>query len=478
MENKITFGSFILHRRKELGMTQKEFASKLFVTESAVSKWERGLSYPDITLLQNICAVLEISEHELLSGGEDTKQRNSDRLAAKYLRLTRNFRLTQYIIYGAVLLTCFVVNLCTSHSLSWFFIVLASVMTAASLTLVPALCAVEAKLERWKGTICFGSFVLSLELLLLTCAIYCRQSWFPVAGIAVFFGLCTVCLPFLLPKAPLPDKLDGCKLSLYIGIETVLLLLLLLVSCLYTHGNWFIVAAVSVLFGLGLFLLPVSLRQLDLPKWASRCKLSLYIGIETVLLLLLLLISCLYTHGDWFIIAAVSVLFGLGLFLLPVLLRQLVLTKWISDNKTLTYFVVETVLLLLVVFLGQLYVGDPHLLFGLSLTMLILTLPWGIMAALRYLPVNGYYRASAACGWTSLCIWTMPWLAKLLTVWSYGDAEGWNYDLTTPFRAAEWRRGFSGSSWMTDGLIIIIFALAAVALACIGFKKGEKERDD
>lgn len=44
MEHKKTFGSFILQCRKELGMTQKDFAARLFVTESAVSKWERGVS--------------------------------------------------------------------------------------------------------------------------------------------------------------------------------------------------------------------------------------------------------------------------------------------------------------------------------------------------------------------------------------------------------------------------------------------------
>lgn len=44
MESKKTFGEYIRERRKELGMTQKEFSEKLYVTESAVSKWERGVS--------------------------------------------------------------------------------------------------------------------------------------------------------------------------------------------------------------------------------------------------------------------------------------------------------------------------------------------------------------------------------------------------------------------------------------------------
>ena len=44
-ESKKTFGEYICKRRKELGMTQREFAGQLYVTESAVSKWERGDSF-------------------------------------------------------------------------------------------------------------------------------------------------------------------------------------------------------------------------------------------------------------------------------------------------------------------------------------------------------------------------------------------------------------------------------------------------
>lgn len=42
MEDKKSFGEYVSRRRKEIGLTQKEFAEKIFVTESAVSKWERG----------------------------------------------------------------------------------------------------------------------------------------------------------------------------------------------------------------------------------------------------------------------------------------------------------------------------------------------------------------------------------------------------------------------------------------------------
>ena len=46
MEDKRTLGEYIAQRRRALGMTQRQFAEKLYVTDSAVSKWERGLSYP------------------------------------------------------------------------------------------------------------------------------------------------------------------------------------------------------------------------------------------------------------------------------------------------------------------------------------------------------------------------------------------------------------------------------------------------
>lgn len=61
------FGSFIAQLRRERDMTQKELAEKLFVSDKAVSKWERGLSLPDIALLQPLAEIFGISVTELLS---------------------------------------------------------------------------------------------------------------------------------------------------------------------------------------------------------------------------------------------------------------------------------------------------------------------------------------------------------------------------------------------------------------------------
>ena len=70
MDN-IKFGKLILKLRKEKNMTQKELAEKLNVTDKAVSKWERGDSFPDITLLEPIAKELGVTVSELITGEYD-----------------------------------------------------------------------------------------------------------------------------------------------------------------------------------------------------------------------------------------------------------------------------------------------------------------------------------------------------------------------------------------------------------------------
>ncbi len=66
--NKEKFGAFLSERRKENGLTQQELADRLFVSNKAVSKWERGQSLPDIALLTPMADILGVSVAELLKG--------------------------------------------------------------------------------------------------------------------------------------------------------------------------------------------------------------------------------------------------------------------------------------------------------------------------------------------------------------------------------------------------------------------------
>ena len=64
------FGLFIANKRKELGMTQENLANIIGITPQAVSKWENGIGYPDVTLLSDIATALNVSVSELF--GEET----------------------------------------------------------------------------------------------------------------------------------------------------------------------------------------------------------------------------------------------------------------------------------------------------------------------------------------------------------------------------------------------------------------------
>lgn len=66
--DKQALGSFLAQLRKEKGWTQKDLAERLYVSDKAVSKWERGLSAPDVSLLMPLAELLGVSVTELLEG--------------------------------------------------------------------------------------------------------------------------------------------------------------------------------------------------------------------------------------------------------------------------------------------------------------------------------------------------------------------------------------------------------------------------
>ena len=71
---KQTLGMMILTLRKEKGMTQLELAEKMGVTDKAVSKWERDLSFPDISSIPKLAEIFEVSVDELMQVKTETKE--------------------------------------------------------------------------------------------------------------------------------------------------------------------------------------------------------------------------------------------------------------------------------------------------------------------------------------------------------------------------------------------------------------------
>lgn len=110
-------GSFIAEMRKGKNMTQAELAAKLQVTDKAVSRWERGVGYPDITLLEPLAGQLGVTVLDILRGektfpdkmtGEEAEQTVAEtvRLAAVQRRqaVRRVILLAIVMLIGAAML--------------------------------------------------------------------------------------------------------------------------------------------------------------------------------------------------------------------------------------------------------------------------------------------------------------------------------------------------------------------------------------
>ena len=70
MLDSVTIGGFISGKRRELGMTQQQLADRLNISFQAVSKWEKGSTFPNVELLPELSAVMEVTVDDLLSGCE------------------------------------------------------------------------------------------------------------------------------------------------------------------------------------------------------------------------------------------------------------------------------------------------------------------------------------------------------------------------------------------------------------------------
>ena len=74
----IKIGKYIAAKRKALGLTQKQLAEKLNMSDKSVSKWERGICLPDVSVYMELCEILGISINEFLAG-EDIDAENVEK---------------------------------------------------------------------------------------------------------------------------------------------------------------------------------------------------------------------------------------------------------------------------------------------------------------------------------------------------------------------------------------------------------------
>ena len=85
----IRTGNLIKELRTEKGLTQKELAEKLNVSTAAVSKWENGKGFPDISILEKLSSELEISITELVKGERTEETTESDSVAKEIIEISK-----------------------------------------------------------------------------------------------------------------------------------------------------------------------------------------------------------------------------------------------------------------------------------------------------------------------------------------------------------------------------------------------------
>lgn len=85
---KQDMGEMIANLRRERGMTQKDLADKMNVTDKAVSKWERNLSCPDVNSIPRLAEVLGVSVEELMTAApKNAEERKKEELVDLILRV-------------------------------------------------------------------------------------------------------------------------------------------------------------------------------------------------------------------------------------------------------------------------------------------------------------------------------------------------------------------------------------------------------
>lgn len=277
-----SFGTFLRQRRQEKNLTQKELAKLLFVSESAVSKWEKDVAHPDITLLPKLSELLGVSEHELITASIDNETRRQKIQAKKWRALSFTWSLFFYIAYGVALITCFICDLAINKTLSWFWIVLSALLLAFTFTNLPK------RINKYKLIFIPLSMYLALVLLLGVCCIYTGGNWFFIPTLSVLLGLIIIFTPIYIAKYNFFAKIRKFNDFVSVAFDFIALHVLLIVINAYTILNgyanhwWYFTIALPIVLGVYLVLnLLLSVRFLKINRFIKTSVVLFLIDLFT-----------------------------------------------------------------------------------------------------------------------------------------------------------------------------------------------------
>jgi len=294
------FGEFLKQKRLEKNLTQKELSKILYVTESAVSKWEKGVAHPDITMLPKLSEVLEVSEHELITASIDKRAREEKTQAKKWRVFSMSWSLFFYIAYGITILTCFICNLAVSGTLSWFWIVLSSLLLAFSFTNFPKL------ITKHKLVLIPIVEMISLIVLLGVCCIYSKGNWFWIASFSILLGFVVIFTPIYIAKLEVFSNIRKYNDFISVGLVFIVLNLLLGIINIYTAVNtisanklWYFTIALPIVTFVYLILnLLFSVRFLKINKLLKTSIILITINVIVYILPLFIKVENIYLRKE------------------------------------------------------------------------------------------------------------------------------------------------------------------------------------
>lgn len=178
------------------------------------------------------------------------------------------------------------------------------------------------------------------------------------------------------------------KKALFAGFIVVAVTLLTCFIANLATGNtldWFFIVLTSLI---------VFASLTAVPMMAEKKKGLWTLGSFAVSLFLLLMTCCLYSGGNWLLVATAAVLFGLSVVFLPFVIGQVPLKGFAVRNKGLLVMAVDTILFYLLIISCGLYSKNagywqPALLISTVGTLIA----WALFAVIRYLKANGFIRA-------------------------------------------------------------------------------------
>ena len=107
--DQVKIGKFIFECRKNKNITQSELGEKLSVSKNAVSKWERGISLPDVSIMKDLCNILGISLNELFNGETSV----SDDGLINYLENEKRKKKTRIIVFISTMILTIILSILT-----------------------------------------------------------------------------------------------------------------------------------------------------------------------------------------------------------------------------------------------------------------------------------------------------------------------------------------------------------------------------